>query len=249
MGKALKKVMYSRRIRLMLVRLGYMAPYWLHKMEKMGKDPSVPEIEKYQMFRQVVKRVNRAGRVKIEVSGLNNLPKEDGFVMFPNHQGHFDVLALGEAIDRPFGIVIKKEARDIILLKQVVTLLQGISIDRQDVRQAMKVIMKMTKEVKEGRNYVIFAEGTRSKNGNHLLPFKAGSFKSAMNAKCPVVPVALVDSFIPFDENSAHPVVVKVRVLKPIEFSEYKEMKSQELAAMTAERIQEEIDKMVDGSF
>ena len=60
----------------------------------------------------------------------------------------------------------------------------------------------MAEEVKKGRNFIIFPEGTRSRQGNHTLEFKGGSFKAAMKAKCPIVPCALIDSFIPFDENS-----------------------------------------------
>ena len=55
------------------------------------------------------------------------------------------------------------------------------------------------KEVKNGRNYLIFAEGTRSKHGNHPQEFKGGSFKAAMKAKCPIVPVALIDTYKAFD--------------------------------------------------
>jgi uncharacterized BrkB/YihY/UPF0761 family membrane protein len=84
-----------------------------------------------------------------------------------------------------------------ILLKQVIQLLQAEIIDREDIRQSMQVIMNMTRRVKNGENFLIFAEGTRSRNGNRLLEFKGGSFKSAMNAKCPIVPVALIDSFKP----------------------------------------------------
>ena len=80
--------------------------------------------------------------------------------------------------------------------------MKAYMIDREDVRQAMQVIINVTKEVKKGRNYLIFAEGTRSKNGNHVGTFKGGSFKSATKAQCPIVPVALVDSFKPFDTNT-----------------------------------------------
>ena len=104
--------------------------------------------------------------------------------MFPNHQGLYDVLGLIESCPNPFAIVIKKEAGNIILLKQVVRCLKGQIIDRDDIRQGLKVINQMTEEVKAGRNYIIFAEGTRTRNKNELLEFKGGSFKAAMNAKC-----------------------------------------------------------------
>lgn len=83
-------------------------------------------------------------------------------------------MAFLESCPVPFAFVIKKEASKIILLKQVTDALGSLSIDREDIRQSMKVIAKMTEEVKGGKNFLIFAEGTRSKAGNKLLDFKEG---------------------------------------------------------------------------
>ena len=101
----------------------------------------------------------------------------------------------------------------------------------------------MAEEVKKGRNFLIFAEGTRSKMGNRLLPFKGGTFKSAMKAKCPIVPCALIDSFKPFDENSIAPVTVKLIYLKPIYYEEYSAMKTPEIAEMVKHRIEDAISE------
>ena len=88
--------------------------------------------------------------------------------------------------------------------------MKAFTIDRDDVRQSMKVIMAVSEEVKNGRNYLIFPEGTRSKNGNQVGEFKGGSFKAATKAKCPIVPVALIDSFKPFDTKTISQVDVQV---------------------------------------
>ena len=106
----------------------------------------------------------------------------------------------------------------------------------------MQVIINVTKEVQKGRNYLIFAEGTRSKNGNRVGSFKGGSFKAATKARCPIVPVALIDSFKPFDTNTIRPVTVQVHFLKPLEYEEYKDMKTTEIAALVEKRIQSVID-------
>ena len=39
-------------------------------------------------------------------------------------------------------------------------------MDREDIRQSMQVIMNVANDVKNGKNFLIFPEGTRSKNGN-----------------------------------------------------------------------------------
>ena len=40
---------------------------------------------------------------------------------------------------------------------------KSFPMDREDIRQSMQVILSVTKEVENGRNYLIFPEGTRSK--------------------------------------------------------------------------------------
>ena len=123
--------------------------------------------------------------------------------------------------------------------------MKGYLLDREDVRQAMKVIADVSEEVKKGRNYVIFAEGTRSRNGNEVQEFKGGSFKAATKAKCPIVPVALIDSFKPFDTNTISPVTVQVHFLKPVCYEEYKDMKTKEIAKLVQERIQRTIHENI----
>lgn len=119
--------------------------------------------------------------------------------------------------------------------------MKAYMIDREDVRQAMQVIVDVTKEVKSGRNYLIFAEGTRSKEGNRPGEFKGGSFKAATKAKCPIIPVALIDAFKPFDVNSIQPVKVQVHFLEPMFYEEYKDMKTTEIAAEVKRRIEKTI--------
>ena len=85
---------------------------------------------------------------------------------------------------------------------------------------------------------MIFAEGTRSKNGNHPQEFKGGSFKAAMKAKCPIVPVALIDSYKSFDTGSIKPLTVQVHFLEPMMYEEYKDMKSVEIASEVRRRIE-----------
>ncbi len=68
-------------------------------------------------------------------------------------------------------------------------------MNRDEIGQSMKVIQAVTEEVKDGRNYLIFPEGTRSKNGNQMLEFHNRSFKCALKAGCPILPIALIDSY------------------------------------------------------
>lgn len=229
-----------RRILLMVFRLFLKTPYYFYCIWRCGKKNVTLE-EAYACVKKVTKAANRAGRVKIEAYGVENIPKENGFIFFPNHQGMFDVLVFLDSCPVPFSFVIKKEASNVILLKQIIAALDAISIDRSDIKQSLKIINQVADEVRKGRNFLIFAEGTRSKMGNKLLPFKGGTFKSAVKSKCPIVPCALIDSFKPFDEKSIAPVTVKLIYLKPMYYEEYASMKTNEIAQEVKRRIEEAI--------
>lgn len=235
-----------KRIAYMVIKNLFHVPGWFYKICRLGREDDIhTEQERYDYLRDIVIKVNKSGRVNIDVHGRSNLPEKDGFVMFPNHQGLFDVLAIMEGSSHPFGVVVKKEAADIILVKQVINLLRGLSMDRKDTRSSLKLINQITEEVKQGRNYLIFPEGTRSKKGNEILDFKAGTFKSAVNAKCPIVPVALIDSFKPFDVSSVKEETVQVHFLEPIYYDQYMGMKTIEIAHIVHDKIQEEINKFI----
>lgn len=230
-----------KRIALMVLRSFFYLPYYFYNIFKLCNTEKYDTITRYAFLHKIVPVVNRRGRVTIECHGLENLPRESGYIMFPNHQGLFDALAFIETHERPLVTVMKKETKNIFLLKQIIQILQAEIIDRDDIRQSMQVIMNMTKRVKEGENFLIFAEGTRSRNGNNLLEFKGGSFKSAMNAKCPIVPVALIDSYKAFDTNSIKKLTVQIHYLKPLYYEDYKNMKSTEIAELVSSRIQQTI--------
>ena len=78
-----------------------------------------------------------------------------------------------------------------------------------------------------------------------MLEFHSGTFKCALKAKCPIVPIALVDSFRVLDEKGCKPVKVQIHYLKPINYEEYKGMKTVELAALVKERIGEVLEKQL----
>ena len=235
-----------KRILMMVLRNLYMVPYgWVRLCYRAAHVDKYSEEDMYAFLRWIDLHANRGGRVHIDAHGRENIPDKDGFMFFPNHQGLYDVLAIIEASPRPFSVVAKKEIAKIPFLKQIFACMKAFMLDREDVRQAMQVIINVTKEVQKGRNYLIFAEGTRSKKGNHVGSFKGGSFKAATKARCPIVPVALVDSFKPFDTNTIKPVTVQVHFLKPLTYEEYKDMKTTEIAALVEERIQRVIDENI----
>lgn len=231
-----------KRIIMMVLRNLWFVPWGWFMLNKYSANVDrYTEGERYALLKKIDRRANKGGSITVQPYGLENIPKENGFMFYPNHQGLYDVLAILEVCPVPFSVVAKKEVGNIPFLKQVFACMKAYIMDREDIRQSMQVILNVAKEVKEGRNYLIFAEGTRSKNGNHPQEFKGGSFKAAMKAKCPIVPVALIDTYKAFDTGSAAPLDVQVHFLEPLYYEEYKDMKSTEIASAVRERVEETI--------
>lgn len=234
------------RILLMVLRNFWRVPtaYWklCHYAKYTDK---YPEEEKYNHIRYILKLAVESGNIDFVVTGQEKIPKENGFIFYANHQGLFDVLAIVAACERPIAAVLKKELKDIPFLKQIIACTHSFPMDREDIRQSMVVMKNVTEEVKKGRNYLIFPEGTRSKKGNEMLEFHWGSFKCAVKAKCPIVPFALIDSYKVLDEKGCKPVKVQLHFLDPIPYEEYKDMKTVEIAQLVQGRIAEKIKESI----
>jgi len=231
------------RIVTMVLKNFPIVPGAWQKLCRYAKHPEkYSEEEMYRHIQYILKRAVRGGNIDLQVSGTENIPKEGGFMLYANHQGMFDVLAVAATCDIPVGAVLKKELYDIPFLHQVAICTRSFPMDREDVRQSLTVIQSVIREVKAGRNYLIFPEGTRSRNGNQMGQFHSGSFRCATKSKCPIVPVALVDSFKVLDQKGSKPVTVQIHYLKPICWEEYGNLKTTELAALVKERIAQAIE-------
>lgn len=229
------------RIILMVIKSIFNLPFWSLNIKKYTHVAKYDEPTRYMFLRNLIKVVNKRGRVTIKYFGLSNLPSDNGYILYPNHQGLFDALAIIETHSKPLTTVSKQEVKNVFFIKHVFRILEAKFIDRDDVRASMKVMIDVTKEVKEGRNYIIFPEGTRSKDKNNIGEFKGGSFKCAMNAKAPIVPVAILDSYKAFDSHSIKKTTVQIHYLKPLYYEDYKDMKSLEIATYVSEEIRKTI--------
>ena len=201
--------------------------------------------EMYSHIQYVLQRAIKGGNIDLTITGLENIPKENGFMLYANHQGLFDVVAIAGTMPNPIGAVLKKELWDIPFLHQIALCTNSFAMDREDVRQSLTVIQNVTEEVKKGRNYLIFPEGTRSKLGNTMLEFHGGSFRCATKSQCPIVPIALVDCFKVLDQKGSKPVSVQIHYLKPIPYEEYAGLKPAQVAELVKSRIQEKINESI----
>ena len=231
------------RIARMVLKNTFALPGLWTKLCKHAKNPDdFPEIERWQHIQKIMKAALKAGNVELIVTGKENIPDKDGMLLVANHQGLFDVVALVTAWDRILCAVYKIELKDVPLVKQIAASTKSYAMDREDVRQSLTVIQGCTEQLKNGRNVLIFPEGTRSKLGNVMGEFHGGSFKCAVKAKADILPFAVIDTYKVLDQKGSKKLSCQLHYLKPIPYEEYAGMKTNEIAALVKSRIQECID-------
>lgn len=231
------------RILLMVLRNITKVPGLYAKLCRYAKNPDqYPEQERWDHISRILQLAVKSGNLDLQVTGTENIPAPgQGFMMYANHQGMFDVVAIAATCPTPLGAVLKKELQGIPFVQQISDCTKSFPMDREDVRQSLTVIQNVTEEVKNGRNYLIFPEGTRSKNGNTMGEFHGGSFRCALKAKCPILPVAFVDSFKVLDQKGSKQLSVQIHYLPLISYEEFAGLKATEVAAMVKSRIEEAI--------
>ena len=220
-------------------------PGIIQRMKYLVKPEIYNEEKCYSYARWIVRLMHRTGHIKTKGYGMENLPQEGGYMMYPNHQGKYDAYGIVGVHEKPCSVVMDEAKSRGPFISEVIDLLHGKRMSLKDTRQAMTIIMEMSKEVAEGRRYILFPEGgyvVGRKNG--MGEFKAGCFKISLKTKTPIVPVVLWDSYKPFNSMKFGPVKTEVHFLPAIPYEEFKDMNTQEIAAMVQGRIQDKLDEL-----
>ena len=114
----------------------------------------------------------------------------------------------------------------------------GLFVSVSDIEKVCDVLEEDLKNNR--KHWLIFPEGTRNKDDRELLlEFHHGTFRPAMKAGVPIVPVAIFGTQRIFDKKSKfRKYPVQVIFGKPIYPEEYQNMKTEEVAQLVQSRIQ-----------
>lgn len=184
--------------------------------------------------------------IKLKVSGTENLKEGQSYIYVSNHSSMFDIPAVMRAFKGRVSIVYKEELSRIPIFGWQLKTGPFISINRKNAEDAMKSIKK-ARETMENKKFsvILFAEGTRSKDGQ-IQPFKRGAFYLAAKVHLPIVPVTIngASKLLPKGKLKIKSGELSVHFSEPIEFEELKN-KNDELALM--DRVRNEIIKNYKG--
>ncbi len=221
------------------------AEYVLHHKEKYSTE------ELYNLALKIVKLEKKYAKTKTDVYGLENLPKNGGYIMYSNHQGRYDALGILCAHDfKPISVLWKKASARNLLASQVSRLLECEVIDLTKPATFVSSIKNITETVKNGKPYLIFPEGTYKNNRNNLQDFQTGCFMASIQSKTPIIPVLVYDSWKSMDiENIISPVKTQVHFLEQIPYEEYRSFNRKQLAEIVKQKIQQRIDEINAGKI
>ncbi|MCR4740252.1 MAG: 1-acyl-sn-glycerol-3-phosphate acyltransferase [Lachnospiraceae bacterium] len=138
---------------------------------------------------------------KVKFIGESNIPKDRAVLYVGNHRSYFDVIIPGTKLSYPSTFVAKKEFNRIPLLNLWMKNIHCLMLDRSDVKEGLKMVLKAIEYIKEGRSVFVFPEGTRNRTEDLLLPFKEGAMKISTKSGCPIIPVAITNSADVFEAH------------------------------------------------
>lgn len=222
------------------------APYMIPKMRNFADHPEkYTEEQRYSLVLHAIYLMNKTGRITTKAFGQHNLPEDSGYIMYPNHQGKYDVLGIMYTHKKPCSFVMDKNKSHTILVREVLDLVQGKRLEKDNPRQGIVIINQVSKEVAAGKRYILFPEGGyKFNNRNKVCDFKAGSFKIALKSKAPIEPIVLYDSYKVFNSCHLGPITTYVYYLEPIMYEQYKDLRTHEIAELVKQRIADKLHEI-----
>lgn len=157
-------------------------------------NPDVKSRSSLAIVNWAFRNVIRLAGAKVIAIGEERIPKDTAVLYVGNHRSYFDVILTYVRVPRPTGYIAKKEMEKAPLLSNWMRNLHCLFLDRNDVKQGMKIILQAIEKVKNGISITIFPEGTRNRQPDCLLPFHNGSFKIAEKGDVPIIPMSIVNT-------------------------------------------------------
>lgn len=166
------------------------------KKEKANESFFVVDIHKivYKIFKKVAYLKN----FEVVKVGFENIPKKQ-MLFLPNHKANCDPICIFIALYEsgyynPLSIIAKKELSRFKSIRNVMGLLNGIFLDRQNGRSILQCYHRETELIKKNYSILVFPEGTRVIGHNFEKEFKPTVLKVAYENLIAVAPITIYGS-------------------------------------------------------
>ena len=175
---------------------------------------------------------------RIRVHGVAHVRPGQAYVYMANHSSLIDIPALFAYLPYPFRIMAKRELFFVPFMGWHLWTAGHFPIDRRDRRRTIRSLRRVIEGVRGGTSLAVFPEGTRTRDGR-LQEFKPGTFKIALKAGVPIVPVTIRGTFRLLPSTTLVPKPGRVDVIlgEPIETRDYNQERLPELIERTKDVI------------
>lgn len=151
--------------------------------------------------------------IRVDVSGIERIDRKKAYVFMANHLSLLDGPLLFWLIPQSIRVILKKEVFRIPIIGQGMRHVGFVPVDRRKLRGGKRSIEKAARLIKEkGFSFLIFPEGTRSRDGR-IQQFRRGGFFLALSSQVPIVPVSLQGTYQLMPRGSFFARKGRIRVL------------------------------------
>lgn len=217
----------------------YIIPYHFYLKKLFKTNPELSWKKAHKVVYTFFKMELGISRGKLDIRGIENIPKDTPSLFVGNHRSYFDIISSLIAINQPLGFISKKEMNKIPILNLYMRDMGTLFLDRDDIRQGLATINQGAEFMKQGHSMVLFPEGHRNQT-DELLPFKEGGYKMADKSGCPIVPFAITGSEFLFEKKPAGPLKKRKIIIEfgePIYTSKYSLKERKEIVSTIPDRI------------
>jgi 1-acyl-sn-glycerol-3-phosphate acyltransferase len=178
----------------------------------------------------------RAAGIKIEMTGLENMPPGRSCIFMSNHVSNLDPPVVLPLLPGRSSVLLKKELMNIPILGKAMRLAKFVPVERGHRRDAAQASVEAAADaLRSGLHILVYPEGTRSRDGR-LSTFKKGPFFLAQETQAPIVPIALsgTQTMMHKGSNAILPGLARIQMLPAIEPSNYETREELLLAVRSA---------------
>lgn len=182
----------------------------------------------------------RAARISLETTGREHLVAGESYVVMSNHQSHFDIPVVFQALGIPIRMVAKRELFGIPIMGPAMRYSGFVEVDRARHTRAVRSLESARERlIRDQTSVWIAPEGTRSLDGE-LGKFKRGGFHLAIDARLRILPVAIDGSLLVHrsgDKQVNKGRTVRVAIQPPIDAPSFGRARADELMSLVRSSI------------
>lgn len=185
--------------------------------------------------------------VTVDISGLDQLPRDQSFLFLSNHQSIYDIPVLFWHLPYQVRILAKASLGRFPFLGWHLRRSGHVLVDRS--KPGNSTMLQIKELMRQHVSILVFPEGTRSADGR-VARFRGGIVMLAIESGLPIVPVAV--------EGTRHvmlkgrlmtcPGHVRVRVLPPVSTEGWKAAQARELAAVVEQQVRAAVEQFQGAS-